>query len=279
MIVVALCALTKCRQTHARLLVVLIPGEVWRIYKPFISDFGSKMEPSERLVLFATALLLASTGKLYRKWEGLVTLWCAGGGQPSGPHDCLETATVSNEAALTVSDGVVCFQCDLGSGIVSDASFTLNHFPVPSQVGATVNGTLVIFDTGSTFQSLAFVGCSNGGQSTVFSVVSLGQFLPPLIEGDSCVREGESLSLGCNANNSHPLPSVVWFSPLGLQLSEDRSLVVDNISRSEAGNYSCVATNSSMATQSSSVTVSVECKSAKPLLPCYPTTLIPSSST
>ena len=279
MILVALCALTKCRQTDARLLKVLIPGEVWCIYKPFISDFGSKMEPSERLVLVATALLLSSTGKLYRKWEGLVTLWCAGGGQPSGPNDCLETATVSNGVSLTVSDGVVCFQCDLGSGIVSDASFTLNTLPVPRQVGTTVNGTLVIFDTGSAFQSFTFVRCSNGGENTVSSVVSLGQFLPPQIVGDSRVREGESLYLDCNADNSHPLPSVAWFSPLGLQLSEDRSLVVDNISRSEVGNYSCVATNSSMATQSSSVTVSVECKSAKPLIPCYPTTLIPSSST
>ena len=179
--------------------------------------------------------------------------------QPEGPEECVETVTVADGAVLTVQDGVVCFQCDLGSGALSEASFTVASSPVGVDMGRTVGGVLVLFDSGAVFQSPAFVVCTSGGQ-TASAFVNVGLFQPPLISGASTVREGYSLSLDCDASNSQPLPSVAWFSPHSTQLSEDRTLSLPSISRDQAGNYSCVATNSSGATHSSSVTVTVQCK-------------------
>lgn len=199
-------------------------------------------------------------------------------GQTSaGPEDCIETFVVSGGAQLTVSNGVVCFQCDVGAGNVSDPSFTISSSPISSDVGDTVEGVLVIFDSGNVFQIPAFIECTSGGSSAT-AYVLLQEFHPPLISGNITVREGHNLSLDCDASNSQPLPSVAWFSPQSLQLSDNRNLLVSNISRSQAGNYSCVATDSNQATLSSSVTVTVECEFC---LFLFPATLciFPHSST
>ncbi|CAI8032691.1 Neogenin [Geodia barretti] len=188
----------------------------------------------------------------------LVTLTLAyaavGGGQT---EDCLETVVVSADAVETVSDGVICFQCDVGAGIVSSASYTVSGLPVGSDAGGTVEGVLVLYNSGSVFQPSAFVGCASGGSSAT-ALVFLEEFQPPLISGNATVREGHTLVLECDASNSHPLPSVAWFSPQSLLLSGERRLVIGNISRNQAGLYSCVATDSNGATESSRVAVTVE---------------------
>ena len=176
-------------------------------------------------------------------------------------EDCLETVVVSADAVETVSDGVICFQCDVGAGIVSSASYTVSGLPVGSDAGGTVEGVLVLYNSGSVFQPSAFVGCASGGSSAT-ALVFLEEFQPPLISGNATVREGHTLVLECDASNSHPLPSVAWFSPQSLLLSGERRLVIGNISRNQAGLYSCVATDSNGATESSRVAVTVECEFA-----------------
>jgi hypothetical protein len=139
---------------------------------------------------------------------------------------------------------------------VSDAAYTVSGVPVSGDAGVALSEVLVIFDSGNLFQPSAFVACTSGGQDAS-TFVSLGAFLPPQIIGAREVAEGDTLDLDCDASNSSPLPSVAWFSPQSGQVSDDRFLVMEDISRSEAGNYSCVATDSGGATQSSSVSVIV----------------------
>ena len=66
-------------------------------------------------------------------------------------------------------------------------------------------------------------------------------FQPPVITGESTVVERSTLSLDCDASNSAPLPSVVWLNPRGETVSNSRILIVNNIQRSAAGTYMCVA--------------------------------------
>ena len=175
------------------------------------------------------------------------------------PEVCEETVVVSADALLAVSHGVICFQCNVGGGIVPEASYTVGFSPVASHVGHTVDGVLVIMNSTSVFQTPTFVGCTSGGLSAS-AFVFLREFRPPVISGNSSVSEGETLDLVCNASNSHPLTSVAWFSPQSLLLIDDRKLVVRNISRTQAGLYYCVATDLlSGATQTSTVAVTVTC--------------------
>ena len=218
------------------------------------------------LILVTLTLEYAAVGALAKKGRGSCSpALLLGDGQTAAPGDCLETVVVSADAVETVSDGVICFQCDVGAGIVSSASFTVSGLPVGSDVGDTVEGVLVLYNSSSVFQPSAFVGCASGGSSAT-ALVFLEEFQPPRISGNATVREGHTLVLECDASNSHPLPSVAWFSPQSLLLSGERRLVIGNISRNQAGLYSCEATDSNGGTKSSRVAVTVECEFA--YFPC-----------
>ena len=73
-----------------------------------------------------------------------------------------------------------------------------------------------------------------------------------MISGQSTVDEGDTLSLDCDAANSQPLPSVEWFTPDATSISITRTLEIPAISRNQAGDYMCVATDSLSETQESS---------------------------
>ena len=62
-----------------------------------------------------------------------------------------------------------------------------------------------------------------------------------MITGETTVVERGTLFLDCDASNSAPLPSVVWLNPRGETVSISRILIVNNIQRSAAGTYMCVA--------------------------------------
>ena len=85
-------------------------------------------------------------------------------------------------------------------------------------------------------------------------------FRPPVITGNTTLNEGDTLYLDCDASNSRPLPSVKWFSPEGVNVSNDRFLESMNIQRSAAGIYTCLAISRSGATMNSTVNVIVQCK-------------------
>ena len=209
-----------------------------------------------------------------------------------GPDDCIESVTLSaaNDGGVAyVATGVVCFQCDFGFGVDTLSMFQLDNNDVPRTMGNTVQGVLVIFRTDLVFSAdLHTVTCSSDGGSLTINAFLRGQlhmitlhnysywivtpslsavFQPPVISGQSTVNEGGTLSLDCNAGNSQPLPSVEWFTPDTTSISITRTLEIPAISRNQAGDYMCVATDSLSGAQENSVsTVIVQCK----LLSTYP---------
>ena len=85
-------------------------------------------------------------------------------------------------------------------------------------------------------------------------------FRPPVITGMTTLNEGDTLYLDCDTSNSRPRPSVEWFSPEGVNISNDRFLESMNIQRSAAGIYTCVTISRSGATMNSTVNVAVQCE-------------------
>ena len=74
------------------------------------------------------------------------------------------------------------------------------------------------------------------------------------------LTEGGSVTLFCNASGM-PSPSVSWIKLGGGELTNRSELVFTNISRSEAGEYRCEASNL-CANATESATVDVLCKSS-----------------
>ena len=67
--------------------------------------------------------------------------------------------------------------------------------------------------------------------------------------------------MDCDASNSGPLPSVQWFNPQGVLVSNDRDLVIDDIQRDAAGVYTCTATSTDDGeTLNTTATVTVQCE-------------------
>ena len=90
--------------------------------------------------------------------------------------------TLSNDRHLQtqyVLPGIVCFQCDTGSGVGTDSTFLLDQVPVDRIVGNIVQGVLVIFESdevlGNTNHDFS---CSVDG-ATVSSFVLLRGVLCP----------------------------------------------------------------------------------------------------
>ena len=72
------------------------------------------------------------------------------------------------------------------------------------------------------------------------------------------VREGETLTLACDVTNSNPLPTVSWITAEEDVISGN-TVEINDIQRSQAGNYICVAAAEDGSTQSSTTVVTVTC--------------------
>ena len=72
------------------------------------------------------------------------------------------------------------------------------------------------------------------------------------------ITEGENLSLLCNASGI-PLPMVSWIKVGGYVITNESKLVFTNISRTQAGEYRCEASNV-CGNASETATIEVQCK-------------------
>ena len=86
--------------------------------------------------------------------------------------------------------------------------------------------------------------------------MSLLDFNPPVITGETNITEGDTLDLYCNATTSNPLPSVQWLNSDGKLISDHNRVHTTNTSSDKAGTYTCLATQSN-ATMNSTVTVNI----------------------
>ena len=73
------------------------------------------------------------------------------------------------------------------------------------------------------------------------------------------ITEGGTLNLPCPATGI-PRPTVFWVKTSNGERTDGTELVIRNISRSEAGEYRCEATNP-CGNASESATIDVQCKS------------------
>ena len=73
------------------------------------------------------------------------------------------------------------------------------------------------------------------------------------------VLEGQNVTLSCNASG-FPAPTVYWVKTSNGNCFNKAELVFTNISRSEAGEYKCVASNPSCNTTTELAYVDVQCK-------------------
>ena len=80
-----------------------------------------------------------------------------------GPENCTATQLLdkpqSSLEILHVPSGTVCFECIIDGELATGATFQIDNNEVSSSVGTVVNGTLVVFDTESTFPSQETVRC------------------------------------------------------------------------------------------------------------------------
>ena len=80
-----------------------------------------------------------------------------------GPENCTATELLdkpqSSLEILYVPSGTVCFECIIDGELATGAMFQIHNNEVSSSVGTVVNGTLVVFDTESTFPSQQNVRC------------------------------------------------------------------------------------------------------------------------
>ena len=85
-----------------------------------------------------------------------------------GPENC--TATVALDSPLLtilfVPSGTVCLECIVGGALATEASFQIENMEVASSEGTVVNGTLVVFDSETTFsEENTIVRCMSGSAS------------------------------------------------------------------------------------------------------------------
>ena len=182
---------------------------------------------------------------------------------------------------IVIPRGTVCVQCMINGVLDTDAQFVLQGLDIDPTNGLTVDGVLVLFQTenvfvpnintilrcfsssGSTQALVVFVSKSYTSHdlAVLVLILALAVFQPPIITGESTVKEGGDLDMDCDASNSGPLPSVQWFNPWGVLVSNDRDLVIDDIQRDAAGVYTCTATSTDDGeTLNSTATVSVQCE-------------------
>ena len=67
---------------------------------------------------------------------------------------------------LFVPSGTVCLECIVGGALATEASFQIENMEVASSEGTVVNGTLVVFDSETTFsEENTIVRCMSGSTS------------------------------------------------------------------------------------------------------------------
>ena len=67
---------------------------------------------------------------------------------------------------LFVPSGTVCLECVIGGALATEASFQIENMEVASSEGKVVNGTLVVFDSETTFSEKSIiVRCMSGSTS------------------------------------------------------------------------------------------------------------------
>ena len=67
---------------------------------------------------------------------------------------------------LFVPSGTVCLECIIGGALATEASFQIENMEVASSEGTVVNGTLVVFDSETTFsEENTIVRCMSGSAS------------------------------------------------------------------------------------------------------------------
>ena len=67
---------------------------------------------------------------------------------------------------LFVPSGTVCLECVVGGALATEASFQIENNQVASSEGTVVNGTLVVFDSETTFsEENTIVRCMSGSAS------------------------------------------------------------------------------------------------------------------
>ena len=101
-----------------------------------------------------------------------------------GPEDCIENVTSYSSVNLAVRYiplGVVCFQCDFGSGVAMDSTFKLDGYLVDSSDGVISMGVLVIFNTTNVFSSSLKVLTCASGENTITSYLFLTSTLLALL--------------------------------------------------------------------------------------------------
>ena len=105
-------------------------------------------------------------------------------GWSQGPEDCIENVTSHSSMNLAVRYiplGVVCFQCDFGSGVAMDSTFKLDGYLVDSSDGVISMGVLVIFNTTNVFSALLKVLTCASGENTITSYLVLTSTLLALL--------------------------------------------------------------------------------------------------
>ena len=82
-----------------------------------------------------------------------------------GPENCTATELLDKPQPsleiLYVPSGTVCFECIIDGELATDAMFQIDNNEVSSSVGTVVNGTLVVFNTESTFLNQESVRCTD----------------------------------------------------------------------------------------------------------------------
>ena len=67
---------------------------------------------------------------------------------------------------LYVPSGTVCLECVVGGALATGASFQIENMEVAPSEGTVVNGTLVVFDSETTFSEKSIiVRCMSGSAS------------------------------------------------------------------------------------------------------------------
>ena len=187
-----------------------------------------------------------------------------------------------SEGIIRTFPGTLCMECSVGSEVAADAVFQIDGSNISPRMGRVVDGMLVVFDTESVFTTVKRVQCMSVAHNTSHSVsvflpgksryteshfhdmrpcVYMVVFGPPVITGMTTLNEGDTLYLECDTSNSKPRPTMEWFSPGGVNSTNERIIEIMNIQRSAAGIYTCVATHIfSGATMNSTVNVVVQCE-------------------